>query len=246
MSVIDQRKTALKIESVVSLDMENVNIYKFYQGIYLRDCNNGIVKNVSIEYCFKGLIGLFRVPKESPVNLFNFVNCGFRSNEFIGINLEYAHNVKFDSCSFEGNLGDALVISYFGNNGKNSLNIINCYFESNRHTDFYYLPQRAGTINLIGNTFNRTEGLAAGFKLPHEYSCIIINLKEFYAEGNTNYKHHFNMIGNGFMYTSPLLSDKGEPNPITILYGTPPESANSTHLKITDTNHYDYGSSMEQ
>ncbi|GGG44546.1 glycosyl hydrolase family 28-related protein [Epilithonimonas arachidiradicis] len=225
---------AIKIEKLICLSIEEIQIFKFNLGFMLIDSCISYFKKLKIHYCkyaFKGDIGS-GVDKITNPNLLNFVNCTFNSNNDTSIHLEGVHNVKFDSCDFEGNFSDVLVCSYIGINGKNSLNLINCYFEGTTNgVDLFYLPYTGGTINLIGNSFSRvyqgaSHNILVDFRSYNE-------LQQF-----TNHEHYLNMIGNAFR-DDYQFTEWNSYVPVQIW-------GNNNHLHIKDSNYYDHGVNLSQ
>ncbi|MDC8101714.1 hypothetical protein [Chryseobacterium rhizosphaerae] len=229
--------TAIKIEKLILLNIEEIHIFRFTRGFTLIDCCVSYFKNLKIDYCkeaFKADIGNDPIPANNVTNpnLLNFVNCVFNSNETLGVHLEGAHNVKFDTCDFEGNFGDVLVCSYIGKNGKNSLNLINCYFEGTVNgVDLFYVPYTGGTINLIGNSFSRVYQGAT-----HN---IVIDFRYYNQEVQyTNHEHYLNMMGNAFR--DDFQFTEWDTYPPISLWG------NNEHLHIKDFNYYDHGNNLTQ
>ncbi len=222
--------TAIKIDKLISLCIEEIRIFKFKKGFTLIDSCISYFKNLKIDYCEKAFSGNFSTITNP--NLLNFVNCVFNSNETLGVHLESVHNVKFDSCDFEGNYGDALVCSYTGVNGKNALNLINCYFEGTTNgVDLFYVPYTGGTINLIGNSFSRVYQGAT-----HN---IVVDFRYYDQQSQyTNYEHFLNMIGNSFRDDHQFTDWNIYPS--ISLWG------NNEHLHIKDSNYYDHGSNLTQ
>lgn len=209
--------TGFKFEQAVYVELEDIDIYKFSTGIIVNDVALAKLNRINTRYCKKGFVGKSVYGGSHP-NLLNFVSCGFHSNEISGVFLENCHNVKFDSCGFEGNFGNPLEVTFSGVNGSVGLNAINNYFEGNKgEADIKITNYNEGVHNIIGNTFNRNGS-------DYTYYNILVGAD---AQG----VQVLNMIGNGFFCGNDFVPDLGKPS-----WFIP---WNSESFEVVDFNYYD-------
>lgn len=177
--------TALKLENLLNVSVKDIDTFRFKTGFEFTDVCAGYFDNLVATWGDYGLINKKTTNGFTYPNLLNYVNCSFLANTTRGAYIEYGHNVKFDSCGFEGNYGTGLEMSYNGLNGSVSANVINCYFENNiNNADVILTVGNGGSANFIGNTFNRFDNKTE--------NNIIVNV-------TSDKKSKLNMIGNGFM-----------------------------------------------
>ncbi|MCQ9635051.1 hypothetical protein MP477_08810 [Chryseobacterium sp. WG23] len=210
--------TGLKFEKAVYVELEDIDAFRFSNGIEFNDVALGMLTRVNARWCKTALKGSMQPGGFTPPNLINFVSCGFHSNSVSGVYLENCHNVKFDSCGFEGNSGNPLDIVFNAANGTVGLNAINNYFEGNKgEADIKITNLREGVHNITGNTFNRLSND------HHTYYNILVAAE---AQGN----QVLNMTGNGFLAGNSFIPEAGKP-----AWHIP---WNSESFEITDFNYY--------
>ncbi|OJX32871.1 MAG: hypothetical protein BGO86_12850 [Chryseobacterium sp. 36-9] len=166
------------------IEMHDISIVDFNYGLILRDVVCGHFNKLNIVGSNIALLAHREDPGDGGTNpnAYNFVNCRFAENQQFCCQMRKIHNVKFDSCVFERN-SIVIDITFNGDDGRNSLNVINCYFEGNTR-DAYLNLQSSGAHNFIGNIFNRL--------LPtNNYSIVFENV----TSGNIQV---INLLGNGF------------------------------------------------
>lgn len=207
---------ALKLENLIHVSVKDIDTFRFNVGFELTNVCAGYFENLLSSWCNYGLINKKTTDGFTYPNLLNYTNCSFLSCAIRGAYIENGHNVKFDSCGFEGNYGTGLEFTYNGLNGYVSLNVINCYFENNiNNSDITLDMTNGGSANFIGNTFNRFDN--------NTQNNIIINvLSDIPAK--------LNMIGNGFM-NAGKFSPSIIRSPIKVI-------GKKQNIEINDQNYY--------
>ena len=201
---LDRTSIGVFLKNISIADISNCSVQWFGSGAVFRDC---IIVQINHTQLGANVVGMTasRINWTNP-NVFDLQNVMFSANSGGAAVLTDAANVKFDSCTFEGNGSDRAThstLQYDGGTSEGGPGMIvkNCYFEGNQVLADINIgggsPNDAGFI-IEANTLQRNS--------PDRYCQQHILFRQLNPAG----KHRCHIRANTFRWGGGYVHSPGE------------------------------------
>lgn len=200
----DRLGWGLLFRNISIMDICNCSINWFGTGVVIRDCIQVKIDHTQIGANLKGL-DAGRDTWTNP-NVFDLRHVMFSANNAGAVTISNGTNVKFDTCSFEGNGSDQAAhntLQYDGGTDEGGLGmmVVNCYFENN---------QVLADINIGGSTDKKVTFIIEGNSMQRTSPTRYCKSHILFNQLNPQGKHRVHLRGNTFKFLGGYTHQAGD------------------------------------